>query len=208
MSTAFEERSRESKSRFNGAGPKTAAKPTRPRRIQNASSGSQLLTDLLDAVPIDLARISEHIRSHAEIAELITRLARSLLLSADSRITIEDAAVMLGTDRLRVVVYMWSLLPEIDGSAKSAANGERNPTLTDNRAGTRPQPTVETLYLSYFLRWLGLDSPNPATSGLNAPCFALGLDATEFAELRNMLLTDFFTLMPILDRNALHPRAT
>jgi hypothetical protein len=105
MSTAFEERFRESKSRFNGAGPKTGLKPARTRRIQNGSSGSQLLTDLLDAVPIDLARISEHIRSHAAIAELMVRLARSLLLSADSRITIEDAAVMLGTDRLRIVAY-------------------------------------------------------------------------------------------------------
>ncbi len=203
MSTVFDERFRNSGSPFNGAQPKNCLKPARTGRTQNSPSESQLLTDLLSAVPIDLARIGEYIRSHAEIAELVVGLAGSLLLSAgNSRLTIEDAAVTLGTDRLRVVACMWSLIKahgDEDGAEKSAdlADGPDDHWRTCCIHGTNW--TAQTLYLAAFLRWLGLDSPD---SELPEDCtqFAAPIwQPEDFADLRNLLMRDFLVLLPTLN---------
>ena len=202
MSTAFEERFRESKSQFNGGDPKNGLKPARTGQIQNNSSGSQLLTDLLAAVPVDLARISEHIRSHAEISELMIRLAGSLLLSAETTITIEDAAVMLGTDRLRVLARMWSIIEEYGEKDRA----EKRSNLT--AAARNDQPTsciqginwsAQTLYLATFLRCLGLDSPDSELPGDRIQPARRTWQAEDFADLRNVLMRDFLALLPSLN---------
>jgi hypothetical protein len=160
------------------------------------------LTDLLSAVPVDLAQISEHIRSHAKIAELVVGLAGSLLLSGgDSRPTIEDAAVTLGTDRLRVVACMWSLIQEhceARGAEKSAdlAAGPGDHWTCCIRGTTWTPPT---LYLAAFLRWLRLDS---ADSELPGDRMQFGVPTWQpdgFADLRNLLMRDFLALLPILN---------
>jgi hypothetical protein len=167
------------------------------------------LTNLLGATPVDLARISNAIRAYSDLEHLVMRLAISLGLSPEGSVTtLEEAALVLGTDRLRVMLYMWSLLAEDDGPPKSAGAGEQNPTLADNDGVTRHgaclEPIPEALYLSCFSRWLGLDSANPTTSGINAPCFALGSGTTKFAELRELFMRDFLALIPILDPGILH----
>ena len=159
MSSASEERFRKLRSRFNGAAPQNSPRPARTARVRNGSSGSRLLTDLLGAVPIDLARISEHIRSHPKIADLIIRLAGSLLLSADSGITIEEAAVMLGTDRLHVLASMWSIIEKYDEGGRA----EKSPDVAAESA-ENPRAfwihgtnwTAQSLYLATFLRVSGI----------------------------------------------------
>lgn len=201
MSTAFEERLRKSGSPFNGADPKNPAKPARTARIQNPS-GSRLLTDFLGATPLDLARIAEHIRSHAEIAELMTRLAGSLLLSGDSSITIENAAVMLGTDRLRVVACMWSIIEKYDEEGRA----QKTADLTSRAAGHREAScilgtnwTAQSLYLASFLRWLGLDSPDSELPRDPIESAGPTWQAEDFADLRNLLMRDFLALLPTLN---------
>lgn len=202
MSNAFEERFRKSKSAFNGAPPQNGLRPARTARIRDGYSGSRLLTDLLGALPIDLARISEHIRSHAEIADLIIRLAGSLLLSADSRITIEDAAVMLGTDRLHVLASMWSTIEKYDEGGRA----EKSPDLA---AGSADNPrtfcihgtnwTAQTLYLATFLRSLGLDSPDSELPRDRMESAGPTWQTEDFADLRNLLMRDFLALLPTLN---------
>jgi hypothetical protein len=202
MSTAFEERLSESESRFDGAEPKKGLTPARMGRVPNGSSGSQLLTDLLGAVPVDLARISEHIRSHAEISELLIRLAGSLLLSGESKITIEEAAVMLGTDRLHVLACMWSII-EQHGEEDRA---EKRPNLTAEARDDRPISciqginwTAQTLYLATFLRCLGLDSPDSELPRDRMQPAERTWQAEDFADLRNVLMRDFLALLPSLN---------
>ena len=199
MSTVSEERFSESKSQFNRAEPKKGLKPARAGRIQNGSSGSQLLTDLLGAVPVDLARISEHIRSHTEISELMIRLAGSLLLSGESTITIEEAAVMLGTDRLHVLACMWSIIEQY--GEEDRAEKRSNPE-ADAR-GDQPISciqgiswTAQTLYLATFLRCLGLDSPDSELPGDRMQPATQTWQAQDFADLRNVLMRDFLALLP------------
>ena len=202
MSTAFEERVHESKSRFKGANPPKGLKSARAGQIQDGASGSQLLTDLLDAVPVDLARISEHIRSHAEISELMISLAGSLLLSAENTITIEEAAVMLGTDRLHVLACMWSII-EQHGEGDRA---EKPPNLADEAHDDRPMAsiqgiswTAQTLYLATFLRCLGLDSPDSELPRDRMQSAGRTWQAQDFADLRNVLMRDFLALLPSLN---------
>jgi hypothetical protein len=202
MSTVFEERFHESKSRFNGPDPKKDLKPVRSGRIQNGSSGAQLLTDLLAAVPVDLARISKHIRSHAEISELMIKLAGSLLLSGESKITIEEAAVMLGTDRLHVLACMWSIIEQYGEEDRA----EKRSNLTADARNDQPTSciqgiswTAQTLYLATFLRCLGLDSPDSELPRDRMQPAGRTWQAEDFADLRNILMRDFLALLPSLN---------
>jgi hypothetical protein len=162
------------------------------------------LTHLLSAAPVDLARISEEIRSQPKLDALVMRLTASLLLSPESLVTtLEEAAVLLGTDRLRVIAYMWSSRSEeccatsFDAPSQTNAGGSEN--RHSNSLCSSAGPTPETLYLAGFLQWLRLDSPNSASSGKQAPCFAAGLQRGQFAELRNIMMRDFLALDPVLN---------
>lgn len=208
MSTAFEERFRESKAGFDGTGHKNGLQPARTGRIQNCSSGSQILTDLLGTVPVDLARISEHIRSHAEISELMITLAGSLLLSAESKISIEEAAVMLGTDRLHVLASMWSIIEQYGEEDRAEKRSNLAADARDDRPTSCIQGinwTAQTLYLATFLRCLGLDSPDSELPGERMQPAGRTWQAEDFADLRNVLMRDFLALLPSLNSPASKP---
>lgn len=69
--------------------------------------------NLLGSAPTDLARISEEIRSHPSLEILISRILALVVFSpTDSVGSVEEAAVVLGTDRLRVLVNIWLLIQE------------------------------------------------------------------------------------------------
>jgi hypothetical protein len=162
------------------------------------------LIHLLSSAPVDLARISEEIRSQPKLDALVMRLTASLLLSPESLVTtLEEAAVLLGTDRLRVIAHMWSSRSEeccgtsFDAPSQTNAGGSENRHSDSHCSPAGPNP--ESLYLASFLQWLGLDSPSSASSGKQAPCFASGLQGGQFAELRNTMMRDFLALDPILN---------
>ncbi len=166
------------------------------------------LTRLLDTGPVDLAKISEEIRSQPHLRTLVMRLAASLLLSPESPVTtLEEATVMLGTDRLRVMAYMWSTRPEDCRLANFQASSESNASVDDGNqqrsSCSSASATPETLYIDTFLRWLGLDSVNPPIFGKQAPWFASSLDHGEFADLRNTLMRDFFAVY-VFGKDFLH----
>src|SRR6202050_5021717 len=60
---------------------------------------------LLGTAPADLGRISDEIRSHPSLETLVTSFLGSVALSAEERVgSIEEATIVPGTDRLRVLV--------------------------------------------------------------------------------------------------------
>lgn len=151
------------------------------------------LNHLLDAPAIDLTCVSQEIRSQPELESLVMRMATSLALSRSESVhRLEDAIVMLGADRLRVVLYLWSLLRQKAVEIPSV----------DAREGWSP----EALYLASFLRYLGLDSPDAAILHSEMFSFALDPQRAEFADLRDMLMRDFLALIPILDPSLLKSR--
>jgi HD-like signal output (HDOD) protein len=161
------------------------------------------LAHLLDRAPVDLARLSEEIRSEPHLEALVIGLTDSLQLSPENLVrTLEQAAIVLGTDRLRVMVYLWSTRMEDCRASnfRSRANRSTSPATEDQGKffSTAVGPIPELLYLAGFLRWLGLNSLKPATSGKRAPCFALGVQPGQFTDLRNILISDFLALVPVL----------
>jgi hypothetical protein len=119
------------------------------------------LDSLFCAHTLDLRRVGDAVRVRPGLEALVLRLTDSLALSSDPPFaTVEEAAVVLGRDRLRVLVHTWALLesarekrPSID--REKLSNAQR--TGGDDGAGDSvPRWTPETLYLSTFLHWFGL----------------------------------------------------
>lgn len=148
------------------------------------------LNRLLDAPAIDLTCVGQEIRSQPELKSLVTRMAASLaLLPSESAHRLDDAIIMLGANRLRIVLYLWSLLRQ-----KAAKISSLNA-----REGWSP----EALYLASFLRYLGMDSPDAAILHSEMFSFALDPRRAEFADLRDMLMCDFLALIPALNPSLL-----
>jgi hypothetical protein len=189
----------------------------RSSRIGSDSSpanSAAIFDSLLDSAPVELDRISEQVRARPELEALVSKLARSLqLIPGNSSPTIEEAAVVLGTDRLRIIVYMWSLL---EGRCDSAILGEPSDgQSTRHSASSRNNKNVlrafgvqnmETLYLVSFLRGMGL-VPSANVSALQALPPRFCGRAADLAELTDLLLRDFLSLIPVLHSELLGLRS-
>lgn len=67
------------------------------------------LGSLLDDAAMDLTQISDAIRACPEFEKLVLRRSNSLNLSIDTSIVrVEEAAVILGKDRLKILLETWS----------------------------------------------------------------------------------------------------
>ncbi|HTR45965.1 MAG TPA: HDOD domain-containing protein [Verrucomicrobiae bacterium] len=153
----------------------------------------QRLNRFLEAAAVDLGRVGREIRSHPDLESLVERMAVSLALSpADSIETPEDAVVVLGADRLRVVFYMWWLMKQKSGATAAPQS---------------PPWSPEALYLASFLRYLRLDSPSAAILHHGMFAFAVDPRRADFADLRDMLMRDLLALIPVIDPSVLPPTA-
>jgi len=162
----------------------------RPSAAHDVPVPVMRLNDLLDAGLIDIESIGREIRAEPELEFLTTRMVASLALSpVNSVVRIEDAVVLLGKDRLRVVLYMWSVLRQKGAQILRTCADEGW--------------SVEALYLASFLRYLGLDSPDAAVLHSEMFGFALDPQRRESASLRDILMRDFLALVPILDPSLL-----
>jgi hypothetical protein len=109
----------------------------------------------------------------------------------------EEAAVALGTDRLRVLVYMWSLLSDGRHAEGSLETGEfqsidpagGSPTLSEAFQAWN----TEALYLAC------LESLASVKSREKPPCSAAGLQSEDMPRLTALLIRDFVALIPVLD---------
>jgi hypothetical protein len=99
--------------------------------------------DLLGSAPADLTRISDEIRSHPGLDTLITRILALLAFSpAETVVSVEEAAIVLGTDRLRVLVNIWLLIQEMrTAEGHIAKSGIPPPSADTNVASSRAEST-------------------------------------------------------------------
>jgi hypothetical protein len=78
-----------------------------PQRVRRAAAAD--LRRLLDADAVDLRSVGDAIRIHPELESLILKLCDLLVLtSEDPASSVEEAAIVLGKERLRIVVQAWS----------------------------------------------------------------------------------------------------
>jgi hypothetical protein len=160
-----------------------------------------LLTTLLNAAPVDLCRVSGEMRAHPDLQALVMRLACYLSFSPDTvGTTIEEAVVVVGTDRLRVLVYLWSLLRQ-----RPVADDLRDP-IASKSASAKPSRRNsrghaashrEMSCLANFLESLGVASGRPRQR--RSPGVPPRFQEAEFFELTDMLVRDIVSFIPQIE---------
>jgi HDOD domain len=159
------------------------------------------LAELLADDPVDLTRVSDEIRALPSLAAMAKRVAASLLLCPKVPVTsVEEAAVLLGTDRLRVLLHAWPFL-ENTREGETPTCGEEIQSPTDGgRASAAPaiSPawTPETLYLATFVCFLDLGTAEPSEVWSRSQT---GAACTEITRATQMLVRDFLMLLPSID---------
>ena len=147
------------------------------------------LVDLLGADTVELRRVCDEVRAHPGLEALIIQLSSSLSFSAGSApATIEEAAIQLGVDRLRVIFRAWSSLI--------------GATVNQARMRNADQWTPETLYLTTFLHDLGFDAQSSGPKN-QSPAHISNREIERRAELADVLVRDFLSLIPHLDPSLL-----
>ncbi|HXZ11156.1 MAG TPA: hypothetical protein VEG64_02080 [Candidatus Sulfotelmatobacter sp.] len=166
-------------------------KPAAPR-LRGPEAG---LDALLTAELVDLRQVTERIRQQPGFEQLVLRLSTSLALSPDvPPTTVEEAAIVLGTDRLRVLTYAWSLL-----SQHSSADN-------DSAALSIEDWTPEALYLASFFWWLGFDSFDSKARISREKPERFGVEEEQLVRLTEILLRDFMALIPFVEPALWKPR--
>jgi len=167
--------------------------------VAQASSSSTkdsltILAKLLREDPIELGQVCDEIRSHPGLEELTVHLGKALALSPDwSPANLEEVAIQLGVDRLRIVFRVW--LSILESSAE-----------LDQLPGS-PKATPEALYLAAFLRELGVNGTSSVVR-LKSPGFSPEVDAEMRPALVDVLVRDFLSLIPFLDPSLLRSDST
>lgn len=151
-----------------------------------APEGVLRIDRLLDRLAENASRVTREIRYERDLEQMVLRLATSLSLSPCGAVEdIEEAVVLLGPHRLRVMLYAWSLLRQKDAILQAR--------------GISARSLYETVYVVSFLRYLGLDSREAARLHSDMFSFAFNPEQVKFSELREVLMRDFFALLPLLD---------
>jgi hypothetical protein len=190
-------------------------RPSAPSHAEASGRGSQVPPAIFDALtpaaraiavqfdrllspaPVDLGRISDEIRSHPGLESLVMGILASLSLSPEDSVrSVEEATIVLGTDRLRVLVSIWLLVREKDVRA-----GLDPQVISESAAslGLETERPIETLCLGALKHWFGLDLLSPGAGIAGRFNVDAQLPKDRLAPLASLLMGDFISLIPFLD---------
>jgi hypothetical protein len=166
---------------------------------------------LFGAEPVDLTAVCEEIRRTPGLQDAATRLVQSLSLSAEeSANSLEEAAIALGTGRLKALFKGWAMMQSKEiPSAMLKLTAEEDPgagARTKAEAPVIPW-TPESLYLAGFLRILGLDMPKGLAGKAPADSLAACLPMIPCSGLTDIFIRDFISLLPSLGDSFVAPQA-
>jgi hypothetical protein len=179
---------------------------TMPSTLAALSLRSRM-TALLDSDTIDLTAVSEAIRREPGFSQFVLQISESLALAPGAPLgTVEEAAIVLGKNRLFVTWRAWTQMnmPQPDLRRRNAgflqaAHGAHEGPIASSDA------SPEVLYLSSFFRLLGFrSSPEKAAPQLFAafpPSLAAQRIAAsdEIAPLTELLMRDLISLIPYVE---------
>lgn len=182
MLTATENEARDTPPSIEaGAAMKFSVTPQAAARVESPvqlSEWATRLVTLLEEDPVDLARVSDQIRSQPELADTMRRVAAYLQFAPEESVSsVEEAAIVMGTERLRALLHSWPAFQKRlrDRTEAREADGYRE---------TVPGRTAELVDLAGFARLLGLGN------------YGLAAASPETAEISALLLRDFLALLP------------
>lgn len=173
----------------------TSLRPLAGNRLTPERSGgctpgarhlARRLAGLLSATPVDLRCLGEQNRSAPGLEALVMKLSISWARAAGNRAaTVEEAAIVLGTDRLRVLVDLWS---------RHMATAEPVQVAAGDHTDSRRPP--------------GYQPRRGAAASLlpEVPQVACGRDAGQRWEWSEILLRDLMSLIPLVDPALCKPR--
>jgi hypothetical protein len=166
-----------------------------------------MMAALLDSDAIDLAAISDAIRREPGFAEFVLRISESLALAPGAPLgTVEEAAIVLGKNRLYVIWRAWMQMhaPRLVRTRGHAIPISRHSHEARVGESHVSDASPEVLYLASFFRWLGFESsPEKAAPQLFAACppsLAMHRAANdEIAALTELLMRDVISLIPYVE---------
>ena len=188
MPTALQER-RESDS-VSAVQTSSPFKPNRPTNAETPGPLAELLK-LLEITPVDLAQVTDKLR-RCGLEKVVVELGAMANASAMGGVhSLEQAAVVLGTDRLRFLAQAWPRILSAAEEERSAVHGSAADSADDCTNGSlvlQPLSHMERALQLALLRWL--------QGGLYAHPFAsiAGWRAVEDLQTRDLgdlFLNDF-----------------
>jgi hypothetical protein len=154
-----------------------------------ARGAANALNGLLIAAPVDLAAISAEIRRHPELESLVVRLGESLGLSADETVkTVEEAVVVLGTHRLRMLIDLWAMSASGPDPGPGGSSAESRGSVA----------TPEVRYLENLLCRLGYESTRASSNAQGSFDRRAGAESDPLSLLTDFFMRDFFSLLPVI----------
>lgn len=121
------------------------------------------LNSLLSSAPVDLNRVAEVIRTDPSLSAQVMRLCNTALFNPEDRAaSIEDAVIILGTDRLRTLVLTCSLVEYADQEFTPVAiqsfwqHSFLTAILSERIARWTGYPKSEQAYMAGLLHDIGL----------------------------------------------------
>lgn len=164
---------------------------------------------LFGAEPVDLSAVCEEIRRTPGLQDTALRLFRSLSLSAEEPAnSLEEAAIALGTGRLKALFKGWAMLQAKEFPSPMLTL----PATEDSDRGSRSKPeapvipwTPESLYLAGFLRILGLDMPKELAGKPQSENLSARIPLIPCSGLTDIFIRDFISLLPSLGDSFVAP---
>jgi len=195
------------------------SQPSRGARSAAASD----LNRLLDADAVDLRDVGDAVRIHPELEALILKLCDFLALSPGVPVaSVEEAAIVLGKDRLRIVVHAWSVNQWAGEAARGPQAGfsdvtmhhqESAPVPTAGAATTEERHTrflsaefsTEMLGLANFFHWARRDAVSFVNRAGENHVHRLDLELRQAAQLTDLLVRDLLSLVSLVNPADLSP---
>jgi hypothetical protein len=187
------------------------------------SAAASDLTRLLDADAVDLRDVGDAIRIHPELESLVLKLCEFLALSPGVPVSsAEEAAIVLGKDRLRIVVHAWSVNQWVGEAARGSQpeipegtthHEESSPVPTARAAMAEGRHTTflstefsaEILGLANLFHWARRDAVSFVNSRGENYAHRLDLELRQAAHLTNLLMRDLLCLVSLVNPADLSP---
>lgn len=174
------------------------------------------LNTLLEADPVNLAEVGDAIRAHPALESLILELCESLALTLGFSVcSAEEAAIVLGKDRLRILARSWSTMqlrePARCGNCAGDVSGVRHEYRSDDAGNVwsaRPhtlEMTPEALRLANFLRSCGADVASLVRGYAETKSAAPNFAPEPSVGATSLLARDLLLLMPFVENITLTP---